>query len=389
MNNEFDLKYVSKASLQIIGAELKRRRLMLSKTLDSSRCGCSISYLSKIENGKIVPKYNILCELCEEQGITNSELECLLNIDNSIIESIQYMFWENYKKIHQEYDKISGFDNYKANFIKVFYEMSFMHWDKVKEYLEQMNLIKNVFDEEDRCLYDYLVMCYGNYSHNYPQVYELYGQVKKSKNLYLIALASKELFISVCSYGVDNPIYAYENYHKQYSALLNYSTKGMYQLLIETYVRLGYELPISLENELQDEIKLHYLLSKGDLEKLDLFLKEYRTSQYEKLLIYTFKKEYALAERLYKKLQMTKLSVKEMLIANYCDAINRGDNVILADYLIDTCIPYAIKINDGHLFKVFLNKLSELAFIVGRYKTVVSLNLTYFEMVGKCKRCML
>lgn len=389
MNNEFDLKYVSKASLQIIGAELKRRRLMLSKTLDSSRCGCSISYLSKIENGKIVPKYNILCELCEEQGITNSELECLLNIDNSIIESIQYMFWENYKKIHQEYDKISGFDNYKANFIKVFYEMSFMHWDKVKEYLEQMNLIKNVFDEEDRCLYDYLVMCYGNYSHNYPQVYELYGLVKKSKNLYLIALASKELFISVCSYGVDNPIYAYENYHKQYSALLNYSTKGMYQLLIETYVRLGYELPISLENELQDEIKLHYLLSKGDLEKLDLFLKEYRTSQYEKLLIYTFKKEYALAERLYKKLQMTKLSVKEMLIANYCDAINRGDNVILADYLIDTCIPYAIKINDGHLFKVFLNKLSELAFIVGRYKTVVSLNLTYFEMVGKCKRCML
>ena len=389
MKNEFDLKYISKTSLQIIGVELKRRRLILSKTLDDSRCGCSISYLSKIENGKIIPKYNVLCELCEEQGITSKELECLINIDDSILSCIENRFWDNMKKIQIEYEKIVEFDNYKANFIKIFYELSFYHWDNAKSYLDQMSIVKDSFEESDKYLYDYLVMCIANYEHNYPLVYDIYGKMKNCKNNHLLALSSKELFISVCNFGIDNPIYAYENYHKLYSSLLNYSTKDMYELLISTYVRLGYELPKALENELNDKLKLEYLLSKKDVENLDIFLKGYKTSLYEKVLISTVKKEYGIAERWFKKLQLNKMEVKEIIIANYCDAINRGNNVILADYLIESCIPYAIKVNDGHLFKVFLKKLSEIAFMVGRYKNVVTFNLIYFEMVGKCKRCML
>ena len=389
MSEKFDLKNISKTSLQVIGSELKRRRLISSKTLEDSRCGCSVSYLSKIENGKITPKYNILCELCEEQGITNEELECLINIDESIKECIEYKFWDNNKKIHSIYEKILNFDNYKANFIKVFYELSFMHWENVKNYLMQMNVIKNVFDEDDRYLYYYLQMVYGNYSYDYPLVYELYSKIKSCKNEYLLALASKELFISVCMYGVDNPIYSYENYYKQYSSLLNYSTKDMYELLIETYVKLGYELPESIEKELEDKLKLEYLLTRPNDGKLDEFIKNYRATPYEKLLIYTYKKEYAIAERWFKKLPLNKMSVRELIIASYCDAINRGDKVMLADYIIDNCIPYAISVNDGYLFKMFLKKLSEVAFLVGKYKAVASINMTYFEMIGKCKRCML
>ena len=72
-----DLKMVSKETMQVIGAELKRRRIYKATTLVNLSSICSISYISKIENGKIIPKLHVLQELCEEQGISKEELDTL------------------------------------------------------------------------------------------------------------------------------------------------------------------------------------------------------------------------------------------------------------------------------------------------------------------------
>ena len=94
-----DLKMVSKETMQVIGAELKRRRIYKATTLVNLSSICSISYISKIENGKIVPKYNVLRELCEEQGITREELNTLLEVDTLIDKCIEALFVNDKQKI--------------------------------------------------------------------------------------------------------------------------------------------------------------------------------------------------------------------------------------------------------------------------------------------------
>lgn len=381
-------RYVSQENVQIIGAEIKRRRLLMSKTLEKSEYG-SISYKSKIENGKIIPKFYILQELCKEYGITEEELDTLITVDEKINACIEAMFWENNNTIAKVYENINGFDNHKVNLIKIMYEMGYYHWDKVNKLLDSMYVIRNNLSETDYFLYLYLLMCNANRNHDYPEVYDLYNKFRNCKNDHIMALAAKEMFVAVCHYGLENPIFAYEEFNKKYKSLLNYSISNMYTLLLETLIRLNYELPESTQKELSPELKLLYLLSKQDVEKIDIFLEENKTSVFEKLLIYTVKRDYAKAEKLYNRLQLNKLTAKEIIIANYCAVLNSGDNDKIADFLINVGLDYAKKTNDGLLFKMFLYKLSDISFFVGRYKTVAAMNLVYFDMVGKCKTCML
>lgn len=381
-------KKLSKEIMQIIGAELKRRRLMKAKSLEVHECGCSISYRSKIENGKIIPKMNILQELCISEGISESELENLIIIDDHIHSAIQHLFWNNKNGIAKIYGEVGMFNNYKSIFIKIIYEMTFFHWDKVKQLLDSIYNIRNNFKDNDYYVYNYLVMVLANVEKDYPKVYELYSNFLDCKNDYLLALTSKEKFICVCEYGIENPIFSYEDYNKYYSRLFNYSVGNMYEKMLETLVSLGYKLKESIVNELRPELKLQYYLCNNEFENLDLLLRTYKPSLFEKLLIDTAKSEIAEAEKTYKKLPLIKLPVKDVIIANYCEAINSGDDEYLAEYLIKVAMPYAQKENDGILFKMFLNKLSSIAFSVGKYKAIAKMTLAYFDMLGKCKPCL-
>ena len=154
-----DLRYLSPEIMEIIGAELKRRRLRSAKTLEEFECGCSVSYLSKIENGKIIPKYTIMQELCEKSGITDEELEALATLDEKISFAIENIFWENYSEISKIYESVCMFDNYKTNLIKMIYEMNYFHWDKVESHSNSIYIIKDNLKNNDFYLYTYLLMC--------------------------------------------------------------------------------------------------------------------------------------------------------------------------------------------------------------------------------------
>lgn len=386
---ELDLHNVSKENIQIIGAELKRRRITQSKTLVTLNTKCSVSYISKIENGKIIPKFHILNELCQEQGITTLELEKLLKVDEIINESIHALFWLNKDKIVDLYNQVYQFDNYKVNLVKIIYEMQYFHWNMVEIYLNSLTIIKDNLEEKDLHLYYYLSMCYENAMCNYPRVYELYRELKYCKNNYLLALVSKEMFIAVAKFGMESPLLAYEEYTKHYKGLFNYSIEGMYELLIDTLIDSRYELQAPIIDELKNTKKLRYLLIQGESDGLEELLEKYTPSQYEKLLIATYKKDYALGEKIYKKLQLNRLCAKDLIIANYCNYINKGNDEELANFIVQVGIDYAQKTNDGNLFRILLKKLSEIAFYVGKYKAVATMNLAYFEMADKCRNCLL
>ena len=386
---EINLQNVSRENIQIIGAELKRRRINQSKTLVNLSSVCSVSYISKIENGKIIPKLNVLRELCEEQGISKDELNTLLTVDDLIDKCIEALFWENREKISDVYNKVYLFDNYKVTLIKTMYEMTYFHWDIVNHLLSSLYIIKDNLEERDFYLYTCLLMRYENATFNYPGVFERYSDMNFCKNDFLMAIASKELFIAVAKYGLENPSLAYQEYNKRYSALFNYSNELMYDLLVETLVRANYRIPETLKKSLKPPMKLEYCLISNDFNELDNLLLKYNPTQFEKLLITTAKKDYSMGEKIYKKLQLNKLCARDFLIASYCNLINKGLDEELATFIIQVAAPAALKENDGLLFKMFLNKLSNISFSVGKYKAVVTMNLTFFKMLEKCGKCLL
>lgn len=384
-----DFRYMSQEIVEIIGAEIKRRRLASYITLEESDCGCSVSYLSKIENGKIIPKFTVLQEICQKRGMTDKELESLVTLDDKISTLIENIFWQNHTEICKLYDSVSMFDNYKCNLIKMVYEMNFYHWGKVENYSNSISIIKSNLKNNDLYLYIYLLMCINNHENNYPEVYLLYKSMKECKNEFLLALASKEMFKAVCNLGIENPIYCYEEFNKRYVSLLNYDTHDMYNLLLETLIKLEFELSESIIKQLKKELKLMYYLTRNDEEKIDEMMYEYKLSNFEKLLIYTRKKDYYNAEKIFKKIEIYKLSAEEIIIVNYCNIINKGNDEELAEFIINTGLDYAKKTNNGQMFLKFLHKLSEISFSVGKYKTVVTMNLVYFNMINRCKLCML
>ena len=211
-----NLKNVSKETIQIIGAELKRRRIYMSKTLVNLSGVCSISYISKIENGKIIPKYSVLRELCEEQGITEEELQTLLEVDDLINACIEALFWNNKVKIANIYNKINALDNYKVNMIKIIYEIVYQHWNNVELLLNSIKAIESNLSEKDFYLYSILKMYYLNALNQYPEVYDINKKLNNCKENYLLALAAKQKFIAVAMYGLENPESAYKNYYEKY-----------------------------------------------------------------------------------------------------------------------------------------------------------------------------
>jgi hypothetical protein len=232
-------------------------------------------------------------------------------------------------------------------------------------------------------------MCFANAKYDYPEVFNLFKMMKYCKDNYLLAMSAKELFIAEAKYGIECPLLSYEEYYKRYVSLFNYANEDMYGLLIESLVRGNFEMPTKIKKELEPSLKLEHALVSSDYAELDEALKIYTPSTYEKLLIATAKKDYAAGEKAYKKLQLHKLSALEAIIANYCNFINRADDEALAAYIINVAGPHALRENNGRLYKMFLIKLSNIAFNVGKYKSVAEMNLIYFEMLDKCKKCML
>ena len=271
---------ISKENIQIIGAELKRRRINQSKTLVNLSGVCSISYISKIENGKIIPKMNVLEELCEEQGMSKEELDTLLNVDTLIEQCIESMFWRNDENISNIYSAVNLFDNYKISFIKTIYEMNYQHWDKVEMLLNSLSIIRDNLEGRDFYLYIYLLMCFANAKFDYPEVYKLSEKMKYCKDNYLNAMAAKQYFIAEAKFGIECPLYAYEEYYKRYASLFNYENEEMYNLLLDSLVKGNFEIPDKIKNELDYSLRLEYILVSNKLDELDEFLEKYTPSTY-------------------------------------------------------------------------------------------------------------
>lgn len=142
---------------QFVGAEIKNCRLKLSKTLDSiANVNKSISYISKIENNRIVPNESSLTELCNELSISNEDLENMNNFDSTLINVLDALYKGNGDFIEESYKKYASFTNIRTQLMNGLYYCYKNEYNVLEDIVEQLSKVEGCLNLDDYLIYIFL-----------------------------------------------------------------------------------------------------------------------------------------------------------------------------------------------------------------------------------------
>ena len=132
----------------VVGIELKVRRLSLCKTLSAiAEKICSSSYLCKIEKNQITPNRYYLKEICNRLDMTQDKIDTLLNLKMTVVRAIRAYLIGNYSLIKKSFDEGNGLRNYRYKIIELIYYISIRDfYNANKVFMELMLLIGNMTD---------------------------------------------------------------------------------------------------------------------------------------------------------------------------------------------------------------------------------------------------
>ena len=383
--DEADLLNLEPEVLGIIGVELKRRRLQQSRTLDSFACGCSISYISKIENGRINPKYSILQELCNEQGIAKEELDCLIKINSFIEQAIVSTFYGKHYELNESCEQFENFDNYKVNLLRALNYLNYHDYDDAKKMIESLEYVVDKLVPLDFNIFIYLKMMLLINDYKFLDAHKLYFRLKAIDNKILNTMCYKAYFIALCNCGLENPTHYYAALCKKYNELLSVETNDVKKLYFETLVKLNYQLPEVIVGSMEIHYQIIYAYLHLDFEKLRK-LYNLGLNAYDKLLIAMSLQEYEIAQKCLLELDYSKLKEKDNIIANLSKYIIEGHEMAMNQFIVNEAIPYAEERGDFSLLSFLVKFYSEKAMCTGKYKSVTSICISYFDLLEQYKR---
>ena len=190
----------------LIGAEIKRRRISQSQTL-SSVAGdvCSVSYLCKIEKNQLKPNRHMLKEICKKLNMDSPKMNLLFQMRDLVINSVIAYNNENYEDIAKSYLRCKSFDNYKSQLLELIYYIS---KKKIKEANDvSYNLLKllNVMGDVELNIFIIFYSILQYYQENYEEAIDnLLCALKAEKNSEIMLLIYKNLF--ACYYKLNNAL---------------------------------------------------------------------------------------------------------------------------------------------------------------------------------------
>lgn len=122
IKNRLYYENIKKARYEIVGVEIKSRRVRLGITLDAlSQSICSVSYLCKIERNRIEPNVAFLREICERLDLTEDKADILLNLKEVLNNCVSAFLRRDVETIKKAVDAGEGFDNYRYALINFIY----------------------------------------------------------------------------------------------------------------------------------------------------------------------------------------------------------------------------------------------------------------------------
>lgn len=156
-----------KRRTEIIGTEIKKRRIERNITQDKITQGkISVSYLSKIENGKIEPNEKYLKEILEEMQIDkniSNYFDIYLDLTNNMI---KYFYLKDTKKVKDIYNKTLLYE-FDMILIKFIYFIYMNDLDKALDFYEKLYQIRKSLSDYElltalifMCEYEYKIFNY-------------------------------------------------------------------------------------------------------------------------------------------------------------------------------------------------------------------------------------
>ena len=222
---------------------LKNERIKRNMTLNDFAEGvCSISYLSKLENGAIKSNESFYEKLFEKIQIDYKGLD-EDGYDKLLDETIKYYFNNDHSNLEINFEKIKRMTNIASNsIIKCFYYLKLNYTDLFKQSFKELNDIKETFGYYEACCFIYLAVEHLIKMNNYQKalIYLKNLELLEIKNKYLNFLILERNILVSAFLGKSSRVIVYYQKINQL-AYIGYPSGRMLEL------RLLYNLSLSDE----------------------------------------------------------------------------------------------------------------------------------------------
>ena len=106
----------------VVGVEIKNRRIALQRTLLSvSYKICSISYLCKLENNRILGNTLYVREICDRVDLTKDKIDVLLNLKKILVGVVEAFIAGDIDYLKKAVIDGEGLNNYRYQIIQMVY----------------------------------------------------------------------------------------------------------------------------------------------------------------------------------------------------------------------------------------------------------------------------
>lgn len=232
---------------------LKNERIRKKMTLNELSEGiCSISYLSKLENGAIKSNDSFYVKLFEKIDINYKDLD-KDNFDEVLEDAIKYFFYDDLGKLENILEKVKRMANIASNsLIKCFYFYKVGYDELFFDAFNSLSEIKESLGFLEACCYIYLAVIY--YIRNYKLKKALYYlqnlECLEIKNRYLKFLVMEANIYVAAFLNKQSRVSVYYNRINQLS-FVGYPIGRMMEMRLLYNLSLSDDFSISVLDDLE------------------------------------------------------------------------------------------------------------------------------------------
>ncbi len=287
------------SNTEIIGLEIRRKRLDLSITLQNLCFDlCSPSYLCKIERNQIQANRQILNELCKRIDITDKQRKMLFNFYQILQDAVIAFAKGDLERLKEYYNQGQGFENYRYRLIQYIYYIATDERFKAKEIYRELVRIMDSMQTLDMMLFslfsgilfykeDKYRICVSVLQAIDTSVFNEYSNIIRLKYLYLASSMLLSYDTMAHYYEYKNLLYKmgfFEDLEK-----LHYSL-GIFSLKIDSKMIFDEAVLLLHENLYKDTLLFLEAYKNLDIDKVNE-LKEKELTPFAKYLALTLHKE--------------------------------------------------------------------------------------------------
>lgn len=372
LKNEWIARQCKKEeSYNVVGVEIKDRRLTLSRTLSSlSSEICSVSYLCKIENNKIIPNRYYLKEICKRLQMKDDKVKTLLNLRITLERMVKAFLCKRNDEIREAFESGNGLYNYRYKIIEFIYYISIKDMAQANQKAGEILRLVSTMTNNDLSIFSLFYGILSFYNQDFDMALEDLKALRAYSEEILILQTKYKFFVY---FMLNHPCCIFE-----------------YQGLIETLLRCGFLEEI---DEIQYIMGLYLLRNKYFMEYKRIFKLIHKPSYRRSLLLLAklivspglavqeawienvepffyylglIKIRPAEAEEKISAMNDLSFSVDFNLI--YLQYMLITDDGERYKFICTTAFPTIERTNDGFAKEYFLQELSKISSRLGRYK---------------------